>query len=167
MCLRSLFDLDLVRQRAFERDRREFLTLLGGAAGARPVRMIVGFAAGVRSSRPFGRPAAVQPRGQGELRRWGLRAVRRPASSMSSMFNATSSDRRNAPAKPINSNARSRRPFRVAPVFAAMASNRSAVAGTFLILAVNRFDSARPRAAAWSLTIYIKHSCGPRTDAWR
>jgi hypothetical protein len=87
--------------------------------------------------------------------------------SMSSMFNATSSDRRNAPAKPINSNARSRRPFRLAPVFAAMASNRSAVAGTFLILAVNRFDSARPRAAAWSLTIYIKHSCGPRTDAWR
>src|SRR5258708_16533095 len=58
------------------------------------------------------------------------------ACSMSSMLSGTSSDRRNAAAKPINSNARSRRPFRLAPVFAAMASNRSAVAGTFLILAV-------------------------------
>ena len=34
--------------------------------------------AGVRSSRPFGRSAAVQPRSQGELRRWGLGRVRRP-----------------------------------------------------------------------------------------
>jgi hypothetical protein len=38
---------------------------------------------------------------------------------------------------------------------------------TFVDRKQDRFDSAWPRAAAWSLTIYIKHSCGPRTDAWR
>src|SRR6266436_1534473 len=73
------------------------------------------------------------------------------ALSMSSMLSATSSDRRNAPAKPINSKARSRRPFRSVPVFAAIASNRSAVAGAFLILAV-------PKVRRMPLTVALTNS---------
>jgi hypothetical protein len=80
------------------------------------------------------------------------------ASAKSSTRSATSSERRNAPAKPSASNARSRLPFNVSGQPSSMDRTTSAVAGDFCTLVVPIVRRI-PRIRAFTASAPVGGSC--------